>query len=546
MSVSTNETLPVSDFRPSAKKNESEGTSSASSSGQPRSSPEKPFTRTFFQRNDPQMARARVIYIKGYIGGTVLVIVTIFAVFSIYWGALWRVPCRPLETWVVDFDGGIVGLSVVQTLSAMSSNDIQWATIPASQFPEGIDQLAHEIVDEAAWAAVAINSGSSRALEASLLNPNASYDSSSVMTLLADEGRNENAYRNLIRPTAQNQLDATSTIFAAQFARQIANLSTLPQLMATSPQTVVKPISYTINNLVPFAQPVATAATFVGLIYVLILSFFIVVSDQLSPGKDFDVLILTLIQKMIGWGAREVSGLERTLTYRSLVTLRLISCFIDYFFVALFYSLLNLAFKLDVFRNGLALESVITILKPRFIPFFMILWVIANVSVCVYPIDTLPRLYRYGYAAPFYNISRSIRTIAFGTKNNLALNFGVLIVWVAISCVTLPVFQWYARRKQMAEVEEASKPREVQDTTGQLRKEMVINLSGNEESAYFPERREACRVASESTREQHGKKHTTIPQARFRCLQAGSTQSRGDRYNQIQCGSLYMSSTNQS
>lgn len=461
MSVSTNETLPVSDFRPSAKKNESEGTSSASSSGQPRSSPEKPFTRTFFQRNDPQMARARVIYIKGYIGGTVLVIVTIFAVFSIYWGALWRVPCRPLETWVVDFDGGIVGLSVVQTLSAMSSNDIQWATIPASQFPEGIDQLAHEIVDEAAWAAVAINSGSSRALEASLLNPNASYDSSSVMTLLADEGRNENAYRNLIRPTAQTQLDATSTIFAAQFARQIANLSTLPQLMATSPQTVVKPISYTINNLVPFAQPVATAATFVGLIYVLILSFFIV---------------------MIGWGAREVSGLERTLTYRSLVTLRLISCFIDYFFVALFYSLLNLAFKLDVFRKfhragfvifwmlgwvgmlavGLALESVITILKPRFIPFFMILWVIANVSVCVYPIDTLPRLYRYGYAAPFYNISRSIRTIAFGTKNNLALNFGVLIVWVAISCVTLPVFQWYARRKQMAEVEEASKPREVQ------------------------------------------------------------------------------------
>lgn len=231
--------------------------------------------------------------------------------------------------------------------------------------------------------------------------------------------------------------------------------------MAISPQTVVKPISYTINNLVPFAQPVATAATFVGLIYVLILSFFIV---------------------MIGWGAREVSGLDKTLTYRSIVTLRLISCFIDYFFVALFYSLLNLAFKLDVFRKfhragfvifwmlswvamlsvGLALESLITILTPRFVPFFMILWVIVNVAVSVYPIDTLPRVYRYGYAAPFYNISRSIRTIAFATKNNLALNFGVLIVWVAISCVTLPIFQWYARRKQVAEAEQVSKPREIQ------------------------------------------------------------------------------------
>ncbi|KIJ91619.1 hypothetical protein K443DRAFT_135467 [Laccaria amethystina LaAM-08-1] len=452
MSLSTSKTLPVSDLRPNVKKDESEGTPSASSSAQPHLAPEKPFNKTFFQRNDPKMARARITYIKGYVGGTALVIVTIFAVFSIYWGALWRIPCRPLDTWIVDFDGGNVGLAVVQTLSTMSSNDIQWATIPASQFPEGIDQLAHEIVDEAAWAAVAINIGSSRALEASLLNPNASYDSSSVMILLADEGRNENAYRNLIRPTAQTQLDATSTIFAAQLAKQIANLSTLPQLMAMSPQTVVKPISYTIKNLVPFSQPVATAATFVGLIYVLILSFFIVV--------NFDVLIL--IRKMIGWGAREVSGLEKTLTYRSIVTLRLISCFIDYFFVALFYSLLNIAFKLDVFRNGLALESVITILKPRFIPFFMILWVIANVAVCVYPIDTLPRVYRYGYAAPFYNVSRSIRTIAFGTKNNLALNFGVLIAWVAISCVTLPIFQWYSRRKQIAEAEQASKPREVQ------------------------------------------------------------------------------------
>ena len=38
-----------------------------------------------------------------------------------------------------------------------------------------------------------VSSGSSRALEASLFNPNASYDSSAVMTLLADEGRNENA-----------------------------------------------------------------------------------------------------------------------------------------------------------------------------------------------------------------------------------------------------------------------------------------------------------------------------------------------------------------
>lgn len=66
--------------------------------------------------------------------------------------------------------------------------------------------------------------------------------------------------------------------------------------------------------------------TFVGLIYLLILSFFVV---------------------MIGLSAREVSGLDRHLTLFSLVKLRLLSTFTLYFFISLFYSLLSRAFQVD-------------------------------------------------------------------------------------------------------------------------------------------------------------------------------------------------------
>jgi hypothetical protein len=93
------------------------------------------------------------------------------------------------------------------------------------------------------------------------------------------------------------------------------------------------------------------------------------------------------------------------------------------------------------FSSGLALESMITILTPKYIPFFMILWIIgtlvylliypnvtnsalssttsciANVSVCIFPIDILPGIFHYGYAAPFYNLSHSIRSIAFSTRD---------------------------------------------------------------------------------------------------------------------------------
>jgi uncharacterized protein involved in outer membrane biogenesis len=30
------------------------------------------------------------------------------------------------------------------------------------------------------------------------------------------------------------------------------------------------------------------------------------------------------------------------------------------------------------------------------------------------------------------------------------MNFGVLIAWVALSCITLPLFQWFMRRRLVA------------------------------------------------------------------------------------------------
>lgn len=42
---------------------------------------------------------------------------------------------------------------------------------------------------------------------------------------------------------------------------------------------------------------------------------------------------------------------------------------------------------------------------------------LVNVAVVAFPIEVLPRLYHYGYAAPFYNVSKAARIILFGNKN---------------------------------------------------------------------------------------------------------------------------------
>ncbi|KAG6807451.1 hypothetical protein H0H92_007402 [Tricholoma furcatifolium] len=423
-------------------------------------STERPFSRNFF---DEINAVQRGIYFKVLTGGVFSVILAIFAVFSIYWGSLWKTPVQNLDGWVIDFDGGLVGQTVVQALiseQVSSSGLVTWNSVPSSQFPGGLNELATAIREEKTFVAVAINPGSSARLQASIATPNASYNGSEAITIVGNEARNENAYRLFILPSAEATLAAVAQQFAVQIVRQVASTSSnLTTLLTTSPQTIVSPISYTSYNVAPFAQPVATAVTFVGLIYQLILSFFVV---------------------MLCNAARDAAKLNQNLTLRSLIITRLVSCFVAYFFVSLFYALLSLAFQLDFSRKfghsgflvfwmlnwvgmlavGLALESLMALLTVRFLPFFMILWVIVNVSVCIFPIEMLPVVFRYGYAMPFYNVSRAVRCIVFGTKNTelmdsstVGLNFGILIAWAAISCITLPLIQWFVRRRDIAQAD---------------------------------------------------------------------------------------------
>ncbi|KAJ2922000.1 hypothetical protein H1R20_g15095, partial [Candolleomyces eurysporus] len=403
----------------------------------------KPGSRKFFDES-PEGNQARKTYLTVFLGGTFMVILMIFTVLPIYWG--------PLIDDLQDFDGGFIGQSVSQALGSnqASQSRVTWTVISATNFPGGPQQLSDAVRNEEIWTAVAINPGSTSRLTAALTAPNISYNGAEVITAFAVEARNENAYRSLIRPSLQGTLDVISRTMAQRIAQNAANSTALASVMVASPQTIVSPVYYTIHNLIPFDQAVATASTFVGMLYQVIMGFFVV---------------------MIAQNAREASGYHKTLSTKSLIILRLSSSSFAYFMISLFYSLMNLAFQLDVTRKfgrggfmvfwmvnyvgmlavALALESLITLLTVRGIPFFMLLWIIANLSVSIFPLEVMPSIFKYGYAAPFYNLSKALRTVVFGTKNNVGQSVGILFAWVVISFITLPLIQclgiWVARNQ---------------------------------------------------------------------------------------------------
>jgi hypothetical protein len=60
----------------------------------------QPFSGQFLDKNE-SASKARNIYVKVLFLRTCLIIAAMFAVFSIYWGALSSVPARGLEGWIV-------------------------------------------------------------------------------------------------------------------------------------------------------------------------------------------------------------------------------------------------------------------------------------------------------------------------------------------------------------------------------------------------------------------------------------------------------------
>ncbi|KAG1775322.1 hypothetical protein EV702DRAFT_973142 [Suillus placidus] len=413
---------------------------------------DKPFSHGFFDK-DPATTAARKVWLKISIFGVLALFLMIWGVLPIYWAALGRTSnnIHNLSGYVVDFDGGEIGQAVTQAFKNITSpQQMSWLILDAAQFYGGPDEVAQALLDHRCWAAVTINPQASTNLNGSINAANASYNTAQAVTAYLTSGRNENIYNMLQQVTSI--LTTISHTFALSSSQRLASRSDISTLLQSVPQLVIQPLAFTINDIRPFNVPVASAVDYVGLIYLLILA------NQLLA-------------------ARVESGFEKRLRLRSLILLRLLWPVTLYFFVSLMYALLSLAFGVPFGRKfghagfviywmmswcamcalGLALESMITLLTVKFIPMFLILWIISNVSVAFYPIEVLPAIFRYGFAMPFYNVSSTVRTIIFDTKNQIGLNFGIQFSWILISCITLPIFQWFVRRRQIKALEASQK-----------------------------------------------------------------------------------------
>lgn len=361
-----------------------------------------------------------------------LLSVFIMAILSLYWSILFRVEHNmpSLKFWVVDFDGqvepyrsqltnaplvGPIVTRVAADLIKSPYNQLGYTIRSPADF--GYDPMAvrQSVYDEHAYAAIIVNPNATALLQAAVAQGNTSYDPYGAGQIVILSARDQNSYAAYVLPLLYNFNVAVSAAFGPAWANRLAQDPSLN--VSRVPQAVNPGIAFTVLDLRPFFPAVATPAVTIGLIYLIIISFF-----------SFPFLMPIHTQY--------ITGDHPPLRFTHMIVWRIVSNIIAYFFLSLCYSLVSLAYQIP-FSNPLAphtepalnpnaygkatffifwmlnwvgmaavgfpSENMGMILGLPWNALWLIFWVITNVATGFYALDLAPGFFAWGYAWPLHH-----------------------------------------------------------------------------------------------------------------------------------------------
>ncbi|KAL8702845.1 MAG: hypothetical protein Q9201_003985 [Fulgogasparrea decipioides] len=364
---------------------------------------------------------------------TLILAVFILTVLSLYWAVLFHVEknTSSLTVFVVDFDGRVppytgvtplVGPMITQTTEMMLSAPephLGYDTVQPSVFNNDPLAVRQAVYDWKAYAAIIIMPNATAMLQQAVDQANVTYDPLGACQVIYVEARDETTYLNYVLPQLSTLETQVTSTFGQMWTKMVMQNTTIPRTnLQQVPQALSPAIGFSQFNLRPFRPAVMTPAVTIGLIYLIILSFF-----------SF-AFYLPIHMKFLS-----PSG-HPPLKFPIFIIWRWAATITAYFFLSLAYSLISLAFQIpfnnhsapttNVANNpeeygkgtfvvywminfvgmialGLACENVAMVIGQPWTAMWLIFWVITNVSTSFYSLDLAPKFYYWGYAWPLHN-----------------------------------------------------------------------------------------------------------------------------------------------
>jgi len=398
---------------------------------------------------------------KQLLQGFVLITAILWICLPIFWGSNWLLVrfLNRLTITTVNFEGanGLVGPVLTQlaeqTNNAPMDPHLGIAIRTAESYPGGVDQVKEDIGYSRYWGAVVVYPNCTSTWESCVASGNTSYDPTGCIGVFWSTARFYQVTLLYIRPLMNELASKVAKQASQQAVQQFLNANGgnagAIALAAAAPQALATPFSSHQNDLRPINEWAVAAPFEAALIYYLILSFI-----------------------LAAWGnaARQKAGFNQKLTFPSLVLWRIGVPMVFYFWLSLNFSLLFKAYQIPTEASygrggfmvlwmlnwitlaavGLALESIVALLTPEFAPFFLIFWIISNITSSFQPIEAMQQFYRWMRILPFYNAVEGYKVITHATRegHRIGLNFGVLIAFAAVCCVGLTLFMIVERKRE--------------------------------------------------------------------------------------------------
>ncbi|CAM1501490.1 Fc.00g034740.m01.CDS01 [Cosmosporella sp. VM-42] len=364
---------------------------------------------------------------------------------SYLYGSVYKSSSRAhaLKVLAVDYDGAEIGESVAAAYKTLKGDEFVTLEYRSpDQYPTP-DSLREAVCKEGYWGAIYSHAGASdRLMEAIEGNSTTEYNPSDTVSYIYNGIFYPIIGSSFIMPNLQTLITVASRVYynVAGDARAAVNLTD-----PTSSAAYFNPIVATSSIIMPTTQGTRVFFNTVSMIMPILMQFFFLMA---SNGIQHEAGVFTNMSKRNVYLLRFVNSIVYNLV-SSLCMTGYIWAFRETWSVqghqfAETWMLLWFYMQIHYLVADTMLESVIPL---KFFAFFLITWILTNISSTVYPFELSAGFYRWAYSLPAHNCWRVLTTILSGGCNSqLEVNLPVLFSWWVVGHLTSA---WSVRKRCM-------------------------------------------------------------------------------------------------
>lgn len=398
--------------------------------------PPPPPKYSFFAQENKEL---RISVLKKYSKIILAFWVYVLTVWSIYWGSMYKRETRYVNLkYLVGLESDPSG--VISDALRMSTSQGMMPSLGTWEFRYNLteNEIQYLIHEQKYWAAIYVSANNVSELLLNAFQSGTNISTTNFVHGLYETARDPVTMGGIVSNTLfQFQSLFVENLQNYGYPSILSNLtdSQFSNLKNTNLLTSYPLIQYT--DAIPI-EPVTMGPLQVGLIYIIIITFF-----------------------QVMWLGDINGTVAKKIFPKQYILFQLLISHVTYLFVSLAFSCLNAAFQISMNRawkggfgvfwmvsymtmaavgganNNISLICFAT--YPPLMGFWLLFFVVINISATFAPIQLCPKIFRYTYALPIKNAYELMKIVLFNvTKTHMGRYFGVLAAWIALNSILLP------------------------------------------------------------------------------------------------------------